>query len=120
MLKNSFYTIQDLQRQEAALSCTVAYNAQHAIFEGHFPGQPVVPGVCTLQLLKELLEEATGERLQLLKAAQVKYLRLITPEQTPVVSLQWQQQDGQWLVTASLRDQEVDLFKLSGAVFAAA
>lgn len=119
MLKNDFYTVQDLQRDDASLECGIAYNRQHAIFTGHFPGQPVVPGVCTLQMIKELLQEATGLSLHLQKAAQVKYLRLVTPELQPVLRLQWQQQEGQWLVTASLRDGDADLFKLSGAVFMA-
>lgn len=120
MLMNDFYTVRDLQYGEASLHCSITYDPLHRIFAGHFPGQPVVPGACTLQMVGELLRQATGKALHLQKAAQVKYLRLVTPELTPVFSLQWQQQDGQWSVTAVLRDGDTDLFKLSGAVFSAA
>ena len=30
----------------------VMLNPQHAIYNGHFPQQPVVPGVCMLQMIK--------------------------------------------------------------------
>lgn len=35
----------------------VMLNPQHAIYSGHFPQQPVVPGVCMLQIIKECIEK---------------------------------------------------------------
>ena len=35
----------------------VMLNPQHVIYNGHFPQQPVVPGVCMLQIIKECIEK---------------------------------------------------------------
>ena len=37
----------------------VMLNPQHAIYSGHFPQQPVVPGVCMLQIIKRVHRENT-------------------------------------------------------------
>ena len=51
MLMNDFYTISDLQTEEFSISCKATFNKDHDIFNGHFPGQPVVPGVCMMQMI---------------------------------------------------------------------
>ena len=52
---------------------------KHKIFEGHFPGQPVVPGVCLIQSLKEIIEESEGRKFQLESASNIKFLAVIDP-----------------------------------------
>lgn len=46
MLKDNFYhyTIAPVDTDHT-VRCRVRFNRDHAIFEGHFPGLPVVPGV---------------------------------------------------------------------------
>lgn len=117
MLMNDFYTVQDLQYQDNRMTCRISYDEQHPVFKGHFPGQPVVPGVCTLQTIKELLETMLQRKLVLQQAAQVKYLRLLTPDRKPSVLVEVQEQAGQWQANASLQDEGTDVFKLSGAVY---
>ena len=41
----------------------VMLNPQHAIYNGHFPQQPVVPGVCMLQIIKECIEKIQQDSL---------------------------------------------------------
>lgn len=80
MLKALFYNITDKQQAETGeLIYTVRYNATHGVFKGHFPGQPVVPGVFTLQIVHELAEEATGKKLRLTKAGKIKFLNMVVP-----------------------------------------
>ena len=42
----------------------VMLNPQHPIYNGHFPQQPVVPGVCMLQMIKECIEKIQQAPLQ--------------------------------------------------------
>ena len=44
-----------------------------------FPEVPVVPGVCMMQMVKELVEDFTGQRLRLSKADHLKFLTIINP-----------------------------------------
>ena len=41
----------------------VILNPDHLIYKAHFPGQPVTPGVCILQMLQELLSVQYDKQL---------------------------------------------------------
>ena len=52
MLKNDFFTFTALQLEGDMVTTNIELNAAHSIFKGHFPGQPIVPGVCMMQMVK--------------------------------------------------------------------
>ncbi|WBV59028.1 3-hydroxyacyl-ACP dehydratase [Chryseobacterium camelliae] len=84
-----FYTLQSYEQAENGNY--VAYihlNKDHDIFKGHFPGNPVTPGVCMMQIIKELTEEFTGKKLFLKSASNVKFMAIINPFETPELTLQ--------------------------------
>ena len=58
MLLNDFFTIEEFSKDATAFRAVVRLNEQHPVFAGHFPGQPVVPGVFTLQMIKECMAVA--------------------------------------------------------------
>jgi 3-hydroxyacyl-[acyl-carrier-protein] dehydratase len=64
---------------DKSLIASFQLNPKHAIFAGHFPGQPVVPGVCMLQIIKEALERALNKKLFLTQAATIKFLSMLVP-----------------------------------------
>ena len=80
MLNPSFYHITSQQVGEnGELLYHVKLNAAHEVFKGHFPGQPVVPGVFTTQIIQELAENYTGKKLRFIKARKIKFLMMIDP-----------------------------------------
>lgn len=115
MLMNDFYTIHEAQKTENSYSATIQFNASHNIFKGHFPGQPVVPGVCMMEIVKEILEQEIGKLLLLKKAANVKFLQLITPDIYPVINLKWEETENDYNISASFNKEASVLFKLSGS-----
>ena len=87
MLKD-FYTLSSLEQQDAEnYLCTITLNPQHPIFEGHFPNNPITPGVCMMQIIKNITEEITGKELFLEKTANVKFMALINPQEHPSLQL---------------------------------
>ena len=88
MLLQNFYKINTLDKiTDASYSVSINLNAKHEIFKGHFPGNPVTPGVGMMQIIKELTEQIVGEELFLIKAVNVKFMALINPEETPELKL---------------------------------
>ena len=91
MLLNDFFTIETVQRSEAPVTvethAVLVLNAAHPIFAGHFPGEPVVPGACQLQMLQETLSYVTGSEYILLRADQLKFLTPIDPRQHPRIGM---------------------------------
>ncbi|MDR6515221.1 3-hydroxyacyl-ACP dehydratase [Chryseobacterium camelliae] len=85
----NFYTIQSIDRTENGnFTARIILNKDHDIFKGHFPGNPVTPGVCMMQIVKELTEECTGTQLFLKSASNVKFMAIINPFETPELTLQ--------------------------------
>jgi len=113
MLMNDFYTISDVNLEARSLTGKISFNASHDIFKGHFPGQPVVPGVCMIQMIKEVLEQQLEKKTDLKNAPQVKFLQLITPDIQPIIHLQWNEDTEVISVNASFKTDR-DLFKMNG------
>lgn len=61
----------------------VVLHADHAIYQAHFPGQPITPGVCLLQMARELMEDCCAERLCINSVKNAKFLAVVSPIDTP-------------------------------------
>lgn len=117
MLLGDFFTIKDLQVSGPDVSVAITINAKHKIFDGHFPGQPVVPGVCMMQMVKEIMEHVTGRKTILAKAHEMKFLVVIDPSRNNNIraTLKYsQEEDGKINVTATLLHEETIHFKFKG------
>lgn len=62
--------------------------AHHAFFEGHFPGNPVLPAAAQLALVHELACERAGERLELRGLTGVRLRRRIAPGEELALALE--------------------------------
>jgi len=119
MLLNNFYTVLRSAIQDQERTVFITIHPDHPVFEGHFPGQPVVPGVCMVQIVKELLEQQEGKNLFLRESSQMKFLQLLTPSEKDElgVTIQMQPQDNDeslLRIAASIRRQDVLIFKMQG------
>ncbi|MGK4568422.1 3-hydroxyacyl-ACP dehydratase [Flavobacterium sp. 3HN19-14] len=84
MLLKDFYTINSLkQASPQQHEAFVLVNENHEIFKGHFPGNPIMPGVCMMQIIKELTEGITKSDLVVQSLSNVKFMALINPFATP-------------------------------------
>jgi 3-hydroxyacyl-[acyl-carrier-protein] dehydratase len=81
MLLNNFFYIDSITQEENGINASIHINVEHEILKGHFPDQPVVPGVCMLEMLKEILQQHLNESLQLQSAPVVKFLAMFAPPQ---------------------------------------
>ncbi len=83
MLIEGLYTIENFQKEGQEVIAAIKLNKDHEIFKGHFPGNPVMPGVCMLQIIKELTEQATTKNLFLSISSNIKFMAIINPEVNP-------------------------------------
>lgn len=63
-----------------AITAAVCIGADHPCLPGHFPGDPVVPGVVLLDQIAAVLEAAGAGRLS--RLVQVKFLAPLRPDET--------------------------------------
>lgn len=83
MFLNDFFYIVTSEETAEGLKARIRLNADHAIYAGHFPGNPVTPGVMELQIVKELLEQKYARQLQLHTMPRCKYLQILNPAEHP-------------------------------------
>lgn len=127
MLKDSFYTILSLKPAESkndskeSDSCVytamIRLNEQHPVFEGHFPGNPVVPGVCQIQMIKEILTEVIHRDVSLVKSDNIKFLNIIVPQQYPVLEVKLiinEQKEDSREVTGTISKDDLVFLKFRG------
>ena len=80
ILQDSFYYIVSASVDGAEGQYTIRMNGEHAIYKAHFPGEPITPGVCILQIGLELLSSFTAEKLELKEVKNVKFLNILRPD----------------------------------------
>lgn len=117
LLQSNFYSIKSFAAEGKDIKATICINPAHAIFEGHFPGQPVVPGVCMIQIIKELAAQHMHAAIQLTSAAQVKFLQLLIPESGQDIQVQISLKDPVeevYAFAASLMQGEKAIMKING------
>jgi 3-hydroxyacyl-[acyl-carrier-protein] dehydratase len=117
MLAGDFFIITAISSADDNIQATLELNAAHRIFEGHFPGQPVVPGVCMIQMIKEILETSIDKKTRLIKSDQVKFLAMIDPrlDQSIKATLKYNITNNEEIhVTASLANDTTIFLKLKG------
>jgi len=94
-LLKDFYTIERFDKQtDNKYVVGIRLNPKHSIFEGHFPDNPVTPGVCMMQIVKDLTEQITTHSLFMTRSSNVKFMALINPEINPVLTLLLELQPG--------------------------
>jgi len=89
MLLNDLYTIISTKKlTETTTEVVLQINAAHDIFKGHFPEQPVMPGVCQMQVLTEVASDILNRELKLKDASNIKFLAMLNPRTCGEVTLQ--------------------------------
>ena len=128
MLEGDFYTLKSFQKEPLSsddgqkglhVHGQVVLNPSHRIFEGHFPGNPVVPGVCQVQMIRELAEDAWGSKGRLVSADTIKFLSMIVPAEHPVLQFECrikEREDHLLDISATIIDNEVIFLKFKGVL----
>lgn len=105
MLLKDFYSVNKIETGlNNQYKVQVTLHSNHTIFRGHFPNNPVTPGVCMLQIIKELTENITQKELMLIKGNNIKFVAIINPFTDPVLDLE---------LTVLVEDHEVKIKNLT-------
>ena len=86
ILKNSLYTIADKRMEGSGIFYQILLDKNHFIYKAHFPNEPITPGVCIIQIAKELLEDYLHEEYEISYVKNIKFLSVLSPLSTPSVA----------------------------------
>ena len=82
------YRINSESISEGRYTFGLTLDASHRIYQVHFPGTPITPGACQLEILRQLAGRAVGSGVSILEVRNIKYLRVISPETDPDITVE--------------------------------
>ncbi|WP_075559529.1 hypothetical protein [Parabacteroides timonensis] len=74
-----FYTVETVAGQDEGYTCVIRLNPEHNVYKGHFPGMPVVPGVCMLRIVKECVSMMLNTPVRFQAINSCKFLSVVNP-----------------------------------------
>lgn len=94
----------------------IRLNPEHAIYKGHFEQVPITPGVCQLQIIKEILMEKFKLNLQLIECDSLKFLMMINPQNNPELTINYilKNTDSNYEVNAAISHETTVFTKFKG------
>ncbi|WP_299251399.1 hydroxymyristoyl-ACP dehydratase [uncultured Cytophaga sp.] len=120
MLVSNLYRILNQQQEGTVIRAELEVDPLHDIFKGHFPSVPVLPGVCMVQCVKEVLESALNKKTQLKKADMIKFLTMLNPQESTLIVTEIvirEQTDSEISFQASLKSNNQFLLKYTGSLY---
>jgi 3-hydroxyacyl-[acyl-carrier-protein] dehydratase len=115
-LIGDLFLVQHCTTIESGFVATIELNRNHIIYQAHFPGYPVTPGVVQLQIVKELMEDFLGKKVELVAITQCKFMKILNPEATSImdVHITFRKEDLMNVKAGGRHNQDI-FFKLESA-----
>ena len=115
MLKDTFFTINHFTDVENGRTYHITLHGTHPIFLAHFAGNPIMPGACIVQLIKELSVDYFDSNFFVSAVKNMKFLQGISPLEAPeiIVQLSFTQQDSERYAVAAILKNDDKIFTKS-------
>ena len=106
MSRSKSYAISSLMKTgPEMIEALVIFDPGHPIYAGHFPGNPVTPGVCIVGMVGDLLNAALNAQYFMSEARMIKFHNPLKPVE-----------DHQVKVEMTYRSVEADMVSLKAVV----
>lgn len=74
-----WYSSISIEQTNDAVRAQVTTDPQSPWFSGHFPGDPILPGIAQLQMVTNVIAQARNKDLRLVDLTRIKFKKLIRP-----------------------------------------
>ena len=76
------YHVDFVREADGGYDCGIHLDPSHLIYQAHFPGEPITPGVCILQMSVQILSQVVAAPLKVVRFKNVKFLQILVPGAT--------------------------------------
>lgn len=90
LLEDRFYHLDNSSLTEGHALFSISLLPDCDVYRGHFPGNPVCPGVCEMELLKELVSKAIGSPLTINHIKRCRLTAVASPAVCPKLTVEAQ------------------------------
>ncbi len=117
MSLQSLYTISEFNVKGNEFSAIITFDPSHEIFSGHFPEQPIVPGVCLIHIIKDIAIRIAEHEVVLSNGNNIKFLNVIDPRKHANVHIKGSfsfNESRSLSINANIFNDDVIFFKFKG------
>ena len=116
-LEGDFYKVHTIEQVEDNYKIEVELFEDHPVYKGHFPQQPVVPGVCTLTVIKECIGKILSDNVSFSSIKECKYVSALIPQQGLRIIINLAIADGDKVIATVVRvDNQQLVLKLKASL----
>ena len=118
LFEGKLYSIRKMEDVDETLHVSILIIRDHPVFQGHFPDNPVLPGVCTLHIIGELLSKYLNLKLKLVKSENIKFINLVVPVENTILDYNFSisyKEENIVSVKCSVTNNEVEILKMKGS-----
>lgn len=119
LLKDKFFTVlheEKITSNDAVYLCELKGDCD--VYRGHFPGKPVSPGVCNIEMIRECAEMLSGHDLRISTIKQCRLTAVASPSICPKVDVKVSvaaiEGTSSYNVVATIADAERSYMELKG------
>lgn len=114
-LNKNLYNILNKETDGEVTTYTISLLPSCVIYAAHFPGMPITPGVCQIQIVKELLEDNLNKALTIQGVRNAKFVSVLSPENKSikVILSKIKLEGNQYKALAVITDEQNTYAKIS-------
>ncbi|MBO4582162.1 MAG: hypothetical protein J5701_07785 [Bacteroidales bacterium] len=89
----NYFQIEGITKNDDNVCYQIALLSDCEVYEGHFPGHPVAPGACSIEMIRRCISMFLEREVRFLKIYQCKFLSPVNPEiqKRILLTLTWKQ-----------------------------
>jgi 3-hydroxymyristoyl/3-hydroxydecanoyl-(acyl carrier protein) dehydratase len=97
-----------MQSEENEISADIHVPSDSSWFDGHFPGEPILPGVAQIGMVVDAIRKARNQDLKISSVRRVRFKRIIRPDdQLKIIAVPLKQEAGSYSFRILIRDEAV-------------
>ena len=113
-LLNALYEIIGKTSNDGIFTCQVKFNPDCFIYQSHFPGNPITPGVCLVQMALEILASEYHHTYDLRLLKSIKFKKIVKPDEVlSFVFTDMAHDDDLFKVNVSVENEEAQYAKMA-------
>ena len=85
--KKLVYSSLKITEDKDSISYLIEIDFTHPVFQGHFPEKSVLPGVIMCDIVRYLVSDKLGVKVQLVLAKNIKFLKMVVPSEDNTYNL---------------------------------
>jgi len=104
-----WYKVNNMNRSaENEISADIRVPSDSPWFDGHFPGEPILPGVAQIGMVFDTIKKAHNQELMVSSVRRIRFKRIIRPDdQLKIIAVPLKQETDSYSFRILIQDETV-------------